>query len=758
MNNTHNAPDEFSGNASAAALSRFDKRLAAGFGALVLLLMTVVSLVATFSNRKIAQTHEEILSSALTGILAESINRSSFSGRYHTRRLLEEITNLHPQLSYVYVADSDYNIIAHSDPELNDHPLSERLRPVLEGVLNDKMPRFSRRDADAGTVQEIVLPYHSGYERNITGIIVAGVSLRDIQAQSTTFWIRLVLLIALLTALSLVATLGLSRYLANPVRQMAYTLQGILLHAPVYIGLFRNQQRVEQASASSYPLLEPNSVAKTWPFYVGDVDSQETARLPHIEEVPFCQEGEERTAAVTTFSVEPNATIEAPLLCSIAMDITEQRRAEAALREHRDQLETTVRERTQELEEAYTLLRQRESEITTLSNLRGALLSGGSFEAQCQAITDTTNELLGTPVALTWSVPDITETDTGAPLTAGALQLVAQTSRLSLENDGPLTISPLTTLLAGKERSIVTEVSDEPWAMERNLSALSISRLTNADGALVGVFAVYACQPFTPRHLAILEDLKTTTTYIIQANRAQQEVRQANESLVKQERLATLGELTATVSHELRNPLGIIAASFFSIERQLSDTEDPRVKRMLERGSRGIQRCDRIIEELLSFTRSSTLSTEVTTMDVWLQEELATYSFDRDISVTTTLQPDIQIAIDRQALYQCLVNLLNNACDALREVDAVEKQLRIELRRVENAIELSIHDNGPGIESAVKKQLFEPLFSTKGFGTGLGLALVQKLITLHGGRIEIQSEAGQGTTATLIIPAPEERA
>ncbi len=743
---------------TAVSLSRFDRRLAAGFGALVLLLMIVVSLVATYSNRQIAQTHEEVLSSALTGILAESINRSSFSGRYHTRRLLEEITAHHPQLRYVYVADGALTIVAHSDPAQNDQTIPPRLVHELESVMRDHAPRFSRQQTSTGMVQEIVMPYYSGYEREITGVIVVGISLRDIRSQATNYWIRLVLLIALLTIISLVATFGLSRYLANPVRQMAHTLQGILRHAPVYIGLFRNPNRVEQVSDSTLPLLRLTGTAGKWPFYAADDTAQHPVTSPTVGEVPFQQDDDTRTAAVTTFSVEPNADVDAPLLCSIAMDITEQRRAEAALREHRDQLEATVQERTGELEEAYTLLRQREREIITLSNLRGALLRGGSFAEQCQAITDTTATLLGSRMVLIWEVAHTPTIET-APANADeddTLRLAAQTSAVPIDASTVLQSDPIVTFLSQQTHHVVTEGPFDDWTSEQDITALYMSRLVDPSGALIGLLSVYATRPFTPRHLAILEDITTTSTYIIQAQRALMDLQHANKSLIKQERLATLGELTATVSHELRNPLGIISASFFSIQRELADSDDLRVKRMLERGSRGVQRCDRIIEELLSFTRATTLRPERTMMDRWLREELATYAFDEDILVVTDLQPDVQVAVDRQALYQCLVNLLNNACDALRESDSENKRIRIVLKRENTAILLSIHDSGPGIDSDTQKQLFEPLFSTKGFGTGLGLALVQKLITLHGGRIAITSEPGKGTTATLTIPATDQ--
>lgn len=759
VNRRSNYAIKIAENESNVALSRFDKRLAAGFGALVVLLMTVVALVATFSTRQIARTHEKTLTTALTAILAESINRSSFSGRYHTRRLLEEITEQHPQLSYVYVVGIDRTIIAHSDPEQNSRPLPEHLKDTFQTVQEDRTPRFSRHESAHGTVQEIMMPYRSGYERKITGVIVAGISLSNIQSQSTSFWIRLVLLIALLTILSLVAILGLSRYLANPVRQMAYTLQGILSHAPVYIGLFRDRNHVEQASTSSAPLFYETNSGGSWPFDVGDWNTQNPIPGTQMVEVPYHKNGESRSAAVTTFSVEPTTDVEFPLLCSIAMDTTEQRRAEAALREHRDQLEGTVTTRTQELEQTSALLRQRESDSTTLSNLRGALLSGDRFNAQCQAITDTTNGLLDTTIALMWHVPGAsqraeseTQLDT---LATDNFRLAAQSATSPLPEDSSLALMPLKELLEQDENGLLLEMSGLSWADDKTLSVVSISKLNDGDGTLVGAFAVYAPRNFSPRQLAILDDLTTTATYVIQSHRAHAEVQRANDSLIRQERLATLGELTATVSHELRNPLGIIAASFFSIERQLADADDPRVTRMLERGRRGIQRCDRIIEELLSFTRSTTISPEITAVDAWLAEELATYPFDDEIALEIDLQPDIHAAIDRQALYQCLVNLLNNASDALGESDSCEKRIRITLRRHDGTIALSVHDTGPGIDPTAQEHLFEPLFSTKGFGTGLGLALVQKLITLHHGHIEITSHPDEGTTATLTIPASE---
>ena len=225
-----------------------------------------------------------------------------------------------------------------------------------------------------------------------------------------------------------------------------------------------------------------------------------------------------------------------------------------------------------------------------------------------------------------------------------------------------------------------------------------------------------------------------------------------------QERLATLGQLTATVSHELRNPLGVIRTSAFIIKEGRTDT-NPRVPRALERIERSVVRCDRIIDELLDFTRISGLEPEPTPIDAWLDATLkeqalpAGITLRRDFGLAGTTVP-----FDHDRFRRAIINVFDNACQAMtgevdpEATDADDAVLSVRTRRKNGRVEVIFEDRGPGIPADVLPKIFEPLFSTKGFGVGLGLPVVKQIMEQHGGGIEIETAEGHGTKVCLWLP------
>ncbi len=240
------------------------------------------------------------------------------------------------------------------------------------------------------------------------------------------------------------------------------------------------------------------------------------------------------------------------------------------------------------------------------------------------------------------------------------------------------------------------------------------------------------------------------TTDITERKRLQSEV-------LRQERLATLGQLTATVSHELRNPLGVIRTSAFIANEGQSDA-NPRVRRALERIERSVVRCDRIISELLDFTRISELEPEPTPLDSWLGSTLSEQALPSEIELRCHFNTaGIDITIDRDRIRRAVINVFDNACQAMTDSAAendgkVDYTLAVTTRASDDCIEIVFEDNGPGIPAEVRPMIFEPLFSTKGFGVGLGLPAVKQIMEQHGGGIDIDSVPGQGARVRLWLP------
>ena len=228
-------------------------------------------------------------------------------------------------------------------------------------------------------------------------------------------------------------------------------------------------------------------------------------------------------------------------------------------------------------------------------------------------------------------------------------------------------------------------------------------------------------------------------------------LREAQDELLRKERLAAVGQVTATVGHELRNPLGSIFASF-EVLRPNIDVSDPRAVRALERIERNVQRCSRIIDELLDYTRSRPLRLEPLDLDEWLGDFVHELGDAEGLDIVTALESGAHPHVDRHRLRQAVLNILANAQQSMGESEPATGTLTLESRLAGERVEIEVTDTGPGIEADDMESIFEPLFSTRSFGVGLGLPLVKEIMRAHRGGIIVTSEAGIGTKVLLWLP------
>jgi len=229
------------------------------------------------------------------------------------------------------------------------------------------------------------------------------------------------------------------------------------------------------------------------------------------------------------------------------------------------------------------------------------------------------------------------------------------------------------------------------------------------------------------------------------------ELKSAQDELIRRERLATLGQLTATVAHEIRNPLGTVRNSVFSIGSAIKRKEMIRVDRALSLAERNIQRCDGIIAELLDFTRQRKLKKAPMDIDVWLENLMGEYQLPEEIEYKPEMKSGTLISFDPEYLGRAVINVITNAVQAMEE-ESLGKELQLKTAVVKNKLEIRIVDTGPGIPGDVREKIFDLLFSTKNFGVGLGLAIVKDVMAEHGGGVEIESEVNIGTEVVMWLP------
>lgn len=244
-----------------------------------------------------------------------------------------------------------------------------------------------------------------------------------------------------------------------------------------------------------------------------------------------------------------------------------------------------------------------------------------------------------------------------------------------------------------------------------------------------------------------------------------EELQSAQEEIVRKGKMAQLGMLIATVAHELRNPLGVVRSTVFLLNRKLqgANIDTPM---LLARIESGIGRCDKIISQLLDYSRSQSLDTTPTELDLWLetllQDQSVVLPANLSINCDFGLQ-SINAPIDPERMARAIINLVTNSVEAMthrgQPIGAMAgKPLRIDVctRLTTRGIEITIADNGPGIPPELIDKIREPLFTTKGFGTGLGIPAVEKIMELHGGGLDIHSAPGQGARFTLWVPATQQ--
>jgi signal transduction histidine kinase len=234
----------------------------------------------------------------------------------------------------------------------------------------------------------------------------------------------------------------------------------------------------------------------------------------------------------------------------------------------------------------------------------------------------------------------------------------------------------------------------------------------------------------------------------------------AQQELVRRERMAALGELSASVAHEVRNPLGVIANSVAALTR-LNGPEHGTSWELLGVMGEEVARLDHLINGLLDFARPQVprLLPQPLGSVVEGALEAAARSQPQAARVQVTRDMDLALPeapLDAQLLHLALSNLFTNALQAMPQGGTLRVGLaQAPARGGIPQARISIADSGPGIAPEVMARLFEPFYTTKALGTGLGLAIVRRIVEAHHGTVEVRSTPGQGTTFTVLLPLAE---
>ena len=226
------------------------------------------------------------------------------------------------------------------------------------------------------------------------------------------------------------------------------------------------------------------------------------------------------------------------------------------------------------------------------------------------------------------------------------------------------------------------------------------------------------------------------------------DLRTMEERMLQSERLATVGRFASQIAHEIRNPLNSMSLNIELLEDEVKDTNDE-ARRLIRSVLRELDRLNDIVSEYLQFSRFPKPHLKRGTIEGVLREFVTNFKQPQNIALKVHLASNTpEVWLDEGLFRQVLDNLMRNAVEAIQG----DGTITLETDVLDRFIAIRVIDSGPGISADVRAKLFEPFFTTKAHGTGLGLATSQQIIFEHNGHLLVESQPGNGTTFSILLP------
>ncbi len=253
------------------------------------------------------------------------------------------------------------------------------------------------------------------------------------------------------------------------------------------------------------------------------------------------------------------------------------------------------------------------------------------------------------------------------------------------------------------------------------------------------------------------EELRATEEELRSSNEeletANEELKEAQEQMVRTEKLAAIGQLAGGVGHELRNPLGAIKNAVYYIRGKLAQNElaqrEPRIMDFLTIVDDEINSSNKIINDLLNFSRVGKPAVSPARIEKVIADAIAHTHVPENVELIKKVDSALpEVEMDTEQIRQVFVNIITNAVQAMPEGG----KLSVEAGQGNGFLEINIGDTGVGIPKEALSKIFDPLFTMKAKGIGLGLAVCKSIVERHQGSIEVKSEVGKGTTFAVKLP------
>lgn len=230
------------------------------------------------------------------------------------------------------------------------------------------------------------------------------------------------------------------------------------------------------------------------------------------------------------------------------------------------------------------------------------------------------------------------------------------------------------------------------------------------------------------------------------------ERKRMEEQLLKAEKLAAIGELAASVGHDLRNPLTGMSGAVYYLKMKLASEMDKRSKEMLNLIENNIQYSNKIVNDLLDFSTEIHLRPAKTNAKSMIKKTLSKIEVPKNVKILDSTRDTPRLSVDADQMKRVFQNLITNAIEAMPNGGKLE----IKSKKISNSLKITFKDTGIGISKSNINKLFTPLFTTKAKGVGMGLAICKRIIDTHGGSINVESKERKGTCFTVTIPLEAE--
>jgi signal transduction histidine kinase len=439
-------------------------------------------------------------------------------------------------------------------------------------------------------------------------------------------------------------------------------------------------------------------------------------------------------------------------------DITEQKRAEKEVGE--------------------TLLWQQGVNL-----LQQSLLAPARLEDKLKAITDSVVGLFDADFCRIWLIrpgdlcergcihAEVTEGPHVCRYRSKCLHLLASSGRYT-RTDGkvhgrvPFDCYKIGRIASGEDHKLLTnDVQNDPcvhnhqWARELGLVSFAGYQLRVPDGETLGVLALFSKHPIRPTEDAILDELSTTTAFVVQQAAAEEGLEATQMQLIDAAKMKSVGQLAAGVAHEVKNPL---ATALMGLE-YLSSTvaiNDEQAATALKDTKEALLQADSIIRELLSFSVPAKLDLKLQDLNAIVEHSLHLVrheAWNRHVTLTMELEPNLpHLGLDKNKMEQTLVNLFMNAIDAMLEGGTLLVKTRANRPKTgATDVIAEVEDTGHGIAEGDLEKIFDPFFTKKqkGKGIGLGLTVARRIVHMHGGTLRISNRPEGGVNATITLRA-----